>query len=63
MCYKSLTFKTEDYKTITERGLTFSPDIVDFLSVINKRNMRNIKNNLFKNTCMRVFKFDKDDYD
>ena len=34
--YKSLTFKTEDYKTITERGLTFSPDIVHFLIVINK---------------------------
>ena len=59
--YKSLIFKTEDYKTITERGLlTYTPDIVHFLIVSNKRNIRNIKNNLYRNTCIQIFKFDKD---
>ena len=49
----------EDSKTITERGLlTYTPDIVHFLIVSNKRNIRNIKNNLFTGK-MQVFKFDK----
>ena len=56
--YKSIIFKTEDYKTITERGLlTYTPDIVHFLIVSNKRNAQKIKNTLTKIKEMKGFSF------
>ena len=56
--YKSLLIKTEDYKAILERGVTYPPDIVHFLIPSNKRNVQNIKNNLTKINQMKVFSFD-----
>ena len=57
-CYKSMLFKTEDYKTLLERGLlTYTPDIVHFLIVSNKRNALNVKNTLTKIKEMRAFSF------
>ena len=40
---KSIIFTTEEYKTEIERGETYSPDVVYFLGIINKRNIQNIK--------------------
>ena len=39
-------FLTEDYKSLLERGDTFSPDNVYFLVSSNKRNIQNINNSL-----------------
>ena len=57
-CYKSILFKTEDYKAMLERGLTYSPDIVHFLVISNKSNAQNVKNTLTKIKEMKVFSFD-----
>ena len=56
--YKNILFKTEDYKAMLERGETYSPDIVHFLVISNKRNAQNIKNTLSKIKEMKVFSFD-----
>ena len=40
---KSIIITTENYKTEIERGETYSPDIVYFLGIINKRNTQAIK--------------------
>ena len=57
--YKSALFKTEDYKAILERGVTYPPNIVHFLVISNKRNAQNIKNTLTKIKAMKVFSFDR----
>ena len=55
--YKNMLFKTEDYKTLLERGKTYPPDIVHFLVISNKRNALNVKNTLTKLNEMKVFSF------
>ena len=55
--YKSIIFKTEDYKVILERSVTYPPNIVHFLVIGNKRNAQNIKNTLTKTKEMKVFSF------
>ena len=44
--YTSLLLRTEDYKTLLERGETYPPDIVHFLIHSNKGNAQNMINNL-----------------
>ena len=46
---ESIAFTTEDYKTKIERGETYSPDVVYFLGITNKRNTQTIKNALIMN--------------
>ena len=40
---KSIIITTEDYKTKIEIGETYSPDVVYFLGITNKRNIQTIK--------------------
>ena len=54
--YNRMLIKTEDYKTLLERGETYSPDIVHFLIHSNKRNMQNIKNSLLTPRQMSLFR-------
>ena len=46
---ESIGFTTEDYKNKIESGETYSPDIVYFLGIANKRNTQTIKNVLAMN--------------
>ena len=43
----SLLIDSKKYKAVLERGETHTPDIVHFIVITNKRNVQNIKNNLF----------------
>ena len=52
--YKSLLIKTEDYKTLLERGETYPPDIVHFLINSNRRNVQNLNNSLITPGQMSV---------
>ena len=52
--YNSLLLKTEDYKALLERGETYSPDIVHFLVISNKRNAQNIKNTFFNQSSRNI---------
>ena len=45
--HRSLLIETKKYKALLERGETHPPDIVHFIVITNKRNVQNIKNNLF----------------
>ena len=47
--YNSFLLRTEDYKTLLERGETYSPDIVHFLVL-------NVNNNLLTPRLMRLFR-------
>ena len=49
---ESSILKTEDYKDMLDRGETYPPDIVYFLSIANKRNTQTIKNVLTMNKNM-----------
>ena len=40
---ESITFTTEDYKDMLDRGETYPPDVVYFLGITNKRNKQTIK--------------------
>ena len=51
-----MLIKTEDYKTLLERGETYPPDIVYFLIHSNKRNIQNIKNSLLTPRQMILFR-------
>ena len=53
--YNSMLIKTEDYKTLLERGETYPPDIVHFLMHSNKRNVKNI-NSLLTPKQMNFFR-------
>ena len=44
---KSLLIDSKKCKALLERGETHPPDIVHFIVITNKRNVQNIKNNLF----------------
>ena len=44
--YISFLLRTEDYKTLLERGGTYPPDIVHFLVNSNKRNVLNVNNSI-----------------
>ena len=46
---ESIILTTEEYKTKIERGETYSPDVVYFLSITNKRNTQTIKYVLIMN--------------
>ena len=51
-----MLIKTEDYKTLLERGETYPLDIVHFLVHSNKRNVQNINNSLLSPRQMSLFK-------
>ena len=51
-----MLIKTEDYKTLLERGETYPPDLVHFLINSNKRNVQNINNSLLTPRLMRLFR-------
>ena len=44
--YKTFLLRTDDYKTLLERGETYPPDIVHFLVNSNKRNVLTVKNSI-----------------
>ena len=46
---ESNIFTTEEYKTKIERGETYSPNVVYFLGITNKRNTQTIKYALIMN--------------
>ena len=52
----SFLLRTEDYKTLLERGDTYPPDIVYFLVNSNKRNAQNVNNSLLTQRIMRLFR-------
>ena len=54
--YNSMLIRTEDYKTLLERGETYPPDIVHFLIYSNKRNVQNMNNSLLTPRQMSLFK-------
>ena len=54
--YNSVLIRTEDYKTLLERGETYPPDIVHFLIHSNKRNVQNINNSLLTPRQMSLFR-------
>ena len=54
--YNSFVVRTEDYKTLLERGETYPPDIVHFLVNSNKRNVLNINNNSLTPRMTSLFK-------
>ena len=54
--YNSLLLRTEDYKTLLERGETYPPDVVHFLIHSNKRNVQNMINKLLTPRYMSLFK-------
>ena len=57
--YNSMLIKTEDYKTLLERGETYPPDIVHFLINSNKRNVQNINNSLLTPRQMSLFRVEQ----
>ena len=52
--YDSLLLRTEDYKTLLERGETYPPDIVHFLVNSNRRNVQNVNNSLLTPKLMSL---------
>ena len=54
--YNSLLLRTEDYKTLLERGETYQPDIVHFLVNSNKRNVQNVNNSILTPRLMSLFR-------
>ena len=54
--YNSLLVRTEDYKTLLERGETYPPDIVHFLVNSNKRNVLNVNNSILTPRIMSLFR-------
>ena len=52
----SFLFRTEDCKTLLERGDTYPPDIVYFLVNSNKRNVQTVNNSLLTQRIMRLFR-------
>ena len=54
--YNSFLLRTEDYKTLLERGETYQPDIVHFLVNSNKRTVLNINNSLLTPRIMSLFR-------
>ena len=48
--------RTEDYKTLLERGETYPPDIVHFLIDSNKRNVQKINDSILTPRQMGLFK-------
>ena len=54
--YKNMLIRTEDNKTLLERGETYPLDIVHFLIHCNKRNVQNINNSLLSPRQMSLFK-------
>ena len=54
--YNSFLLRTEDYKTLLERGETYPPDIDHFLVNSNKRNVLNINNSLLTPRIMSLFR-------
>ena len=51
-----MLIRTEDYKTLLERGETYPPDIVYFLVNGNRRNVQNVNNSLLTPRLMSLFK-------
>ena len=51
-----MLIRTEDYKTLLDRGETYPPDIVHFLIHSNKRNVQNINNSLLTPRQMNLSK-------
>ena len=54
--YNSLLLRTEDYKTLLERGEIYPPDIVHFLVNSNRRNVENTNNGLLTSRQMSLFR-------
>ena len=54
--YNSFLLRTEDYKTLLERGETYPLDIVLFLVNSNKRNILNVNNSLLTPRIMSLFR-------
>ena len=54
--YNSMLIRTEDYKTLLERGETYPPDIFYFLVKSNRRNVQNVNNSLLTPRLMSLFK-------
>ena len=54
--YDSMLIKTEDYKTLLERGETYPPDIVHFLVNSNRRNVHNVNNSFLSPRHMSLFR-------
>ena len=54
--YNSFLLRTEDYKTLLERGETYPLDIVHFLVNSNKRNILNVNNSLLTPRIMSLFR-------
>ena len=54
--YNSMLIRTEDYKTLLERGETYPPDIVYFLVNSNRRNVQSVNNSLLTPRLMSLFK-------
>ena len=54
--YDSMLLRTEDYKTLLERGETYPPDTVHFLVNSNRRNVQNINNSLLTPRQMSLFR-------
>ena len=54
--YDSFLLRTEDYKTLLERGDTYPPDIVHFLVNSNRRNVQNVNNSLLTPRIMSLFR-------
>ena len=54
--YNRFLLRTDDYKTLLERGETYPPDIIHFLVHSNKRNVLNINNSLLTPRLMTLFK-------
>ena len=52
----SFLLRTEDYKTLLERGETYPPDIVYFLVNSNKRNVLNVNNSILTPRLMSLFR-------
>ena len=54
--YNSFIVRTEDYKTLLERGETYQPDIVNFLVNSNNRNVLNVNNSILKPRLLSLFR-------
>ena len=54
--YNSFLLRTEDYKTLLERGETYPLDIVHFLVNSNKRNVLNVNNRLLTPRIMSLLR-------
>ena len=53
---KSLLLKTEDYKTLLEKGETYPPENVYFLANRNRRNVLNINNSMLTPRIMSLLR-------